>query len=69
MGTRAYRASRERCAPAGRRHQSEDMDLEQLRATCEARVEALRLPHRFSTRDLRDAVAEQRGRPIVLRPP
>ncbi|MBT2470342.1 regulator component [Streptomyces sp. ISL-66] len=44
------------------------MDLEQLRATCEARVEALRLPHRFSTRDLRDAVAEQRGRPIILRP-
>ncbi|MFF3085716.1 DUF6545 domain-containing protein [Streptomyces nojiriensis] len=44
------------------------MDLEQLRAACEARVEALRLPHRFSTRDLRDAVAEQRGRPIVLRP-
>ncbi|MER6447314.1 DUF6545 domain-containing protein [Streptomyces venezuelae] len=44
------------------------MDLEQLRATCEARVEALRLPHRFSTRDLRDAVAAQRGRPIVLRP-
>ncbi|MFJ3829001.1 DUF6545 domain-containing protein [Streptomyces sp. NPDC090046] len=44
------------------------MDLEQLRASCEARVEALGLPHRFSTRDLRDAVAEQRGRPIVLRP-
>ncbi|MFB6560564.1 MAB_1171c family putative transporter [Streptomyces sp. NPDC056400] len=44
------------------------MDLEQLRAACEARVEALRLPHRFSTRDLRDAVAEQRGRPIILRP-
>ncbi|MET4671165.1 MULTISPECIES: DUF6545 domain-containing protein [Streptomyces] len=44
------------------------MDFEQLRAACEARVEALRLPHRFSTRDLRDAVAEQRGRPIILRP-
>ncbi|MFE3183375.1 DUF6545 domain-containing protein [Streptomyces violascens] len=44
------------------------MDLEQLRATGEARVEALRLPHHFSTRDLRDAVAEQRGRPIALRP-
>ncbi|MFB7262226.1 regulator component [Streptomyces nojiriensis] len=44
------------------------MDLEQLRAACEARVEALRLPHRFSTRDLRDAVAGQRGRPIILRP-
>lgn len=28
------------------------MDLEQLRASCEARVEALGLPHRFSTRDL-----------------
>ncbi|WP_030719480.1 hypothetical protein [Streptomyces sp. NRRL S-237] len=27
------------------------MDLEQLRASCEARVEALGLPHRFSTRD------------------
>ncbi|MFJ3963366.1 hypothetical protein [Streptomyces sp. NPDC090036] len=44
------------------------MDLEQLRATCEARAESLRLPHRFSTRDLRDAVAEQRGRPITRRP-
>ncbi|MET7874042.1 tyrosine-type recombinase/integrase [Streptomyces cyaneofuscatus] len=44
------------------------MDFEQLRAACEARVEALGLPHRFSTRDLRDAVAEQRGRPIILRP-
>ncbi|MFF4260685.1 hypothetical protein ACFY7Y_13625 [Streptomyces virginiae] len=40
------------------------MDLEQLRASCEARVEALGLPHRFSTRDLRDTVAERRGRPM-----
>ncbi|WP_405977439.1 MAB_1171c family putative transporter [Streptomyces sp. NBC_00158] len=44
------------------------MDLEQLRARCEARAEALGLPHRFSTRDLRDAVAELRGRPVILRP-
>lgn len=46
-----------------------DMDLERLRRTCEERVDALGLPHRFNTRDLCDAVAEKRGRPIILRPP
>ncbi|WP_079123754.1 regulator component [Streptomyces sp. NBRC 110611] len=44
------------------------MDPEQLRAVCEQRVRALRLPHRFTTRDLCDAVADLRGRPIVLKP-
>ncbi|MGV9785858.1 regulator component [Streptomyces sp. NPDC003435] len=44
------------------------MDLERLRTACEERVAALRLPHRFSTRDLCDAVAAERGRPIILRP-
>lgn len=44
------------------------MDLKQLRAACEARVEALQLPHRFNTRDLCDAVSAVRGRPIILRP-
>ncbi|MGY4954755.1 regulator component [Streptomyces nigrescens] len=44
------------------------MDLRQLRAACEARVEALQLPHRFTTRNLCEAVSELRGRPIILRP-
>ncbi|MHC0429454.1 regulator component [Streptomyces sp. O3] len=44
------------------------MDLERLRSACEERVAALRLPHRFNTRDLCDAVAALRGRPILLRP-
>ncbi|GHE45364.1 regulator component [Streptomyces capitiformicae] len=44
------------------------MDLGRLRRECEERVAALRLPHRFNTRDLCDAVAQKRGRPIILRP-
>ncbi|MGP4001363.1 regulator component [Streptomyces sp. 8N706] len=44
------------------------MDHEQLRAQCEERVRALHLPHRCSTRDLRDAVATMRGKPIILKP-
>ncbi|MFE9254192.1 regulator component [Streptomyces sp. NPDC006879] len=44
------------------------MHLGQLRAACEERVAALGLPHRFSTRDLRDAASEAIGRPILLRP-
>ncbi|MFE1556543.1 hypothetical protein ACFW6V_16370 [Streptomyces sp. NPDC058734] len=43
------------------------MDLEQLRAPCGARIEALRLPHRSGTRGPHDAVAEPRGRPAVRR--
>jgi hypothetical protein len=44
------------------------MELERLRAQCEERVGALHLPHRCTTRDLRDAVAALRGKPIVLKP-
>jgi hypothetical protein len=44
------------------------MELDRLRAACERRVDALELPHRFTTRDLCDAVARLRGRPVVLRP-
>lgn len=44
------------------------MELDRLRAACERRVDALQLPHRFTTRDLCDAVARTRGRPVVLRP-
>jgi hypothetical protein len=44
------------------------MELDRLRAACERRVEALKLPHRFTTRDLCGAVARMRGRPVILRP-
>ncbi|QKW53569.1 regulator component [Streptomyces buecherae] len=44
------------------------VDESGLRELCEKQVDLLRLPHRFSTRELRDAVAELRGKPIVLRP-
>lgn len=39
-----------------------------LRRACEKRVESLRLPHRFTTRQLREAITELRGKPIILRP-
>ncbi|MER0241050.1 regulator component [Streptomyces sp. HSW2009] len=39
-----------------------------LRESCERQVDLLGLPHRFSTRELRDAVAKLRGKPIVLNP-
>ncbi|MFF3556224.1 regulator component [Streptomyces tsukubensis] len=44
------------------------MELERLRVQCEERLAALRLPHRCTTRDLRDAVAALRGKPIILKP-
>ncbi|MGK9465093.1 regulator component (plasmid) [Streptomyces sp. G6] len=40
----------------------------QLRSWCEEQVDLLRLPHRFSTRELREAIAEKRGKPIILQP-
>ncbi|PGH49702.1 regulator component [Streptomyces sp. Ru87] len=44
------------------------MEHHRLRSACEERVRRLGLPHRFDTEQLCDAVAAQRGRPIVLRP-
>lgn len=40
----------------------------QLRNACETRLSALKLPHRFGTGQLCDAVAAERGKPIILRP-
>ncbi|MEU5655074.1 regulator component [Streptomyces sp. NPDC047737] len=45
-----------------------EIDVSRLRASCEEQVDHLSLPHRFSTRDLRDAIADLRGKPIVLAP-
>ncbi|MFD6153588.1 regulator component [Streptomyces sp. NPDC060243] len=39
-----------------------------LRAACEKLVDRLALPHGFSTRELCQAIAARRGRPIKLRP-
>ncbi|KNB53489.1 hypothetical protein [Streptomyces caatingaensis] len=41
---------------------------DRLRTACSERLEALNLPHRFGTQQLCDAVAELRGKPIILRP-
>lgn len=41
---------------------------DQLRKSCEVLVDSLRLPYRFTTRELRDAITALRGKPIVLRP-
>ncbi|WP_338676764.1 regulator component [Streptomyces sp. SCSIO 30461] len=43
-------------------------DQNRLRKWCEEQVDRLRLPYRFSTRELREAIAEQRGKPIILKP-
>ncbi|WP_385618193.1 regulator component [Streptomyces sp. P8-A8] len=45
-----------------------DIDERRLRKVCEERVDLLNLPHRFTTRGLRDAIADLRGKPIVLKP-
>lgn len=39
-----------------------------LRKSCEEHINRLSLPHRFTTRTLRDAIAELRGKPILLKP-
>jgi hypothetical protein len=44
------------------------MGKSQIRASCEDLLDGLDLPHRFTTRQLVDAVAELRGKPIVLQP-
>lgn len=43
------------------------MHKTQIRTACEERLARLELPHRFSTDQLRDAVAALRGKPIVFR--
>ncbi|MFH9734375.1 regulator component [Streptomyces sp. NPDC017260] len=43
-------------------------DESRLRDWCEEQVDLLRLPYRFSTRELRDAISEQHGKPIILKP-
>ncbi|WP_330457428.1 regulator component [Streptomyces sp. NBC_00820] len=43
-------------------------DESRLRLTCEDRVDLLNLPYRFTTRDLREAIAAIRGKPIILKP-
>jgi len=39
-----------------------------LRASYAERIDELSLPYRFTTRELRDAIAALRGKPIMLRP-
>ncbi|WP_371790396.1 regulator component [Streptomyces sp. NBC_01471] len=43
-------------------------DQGRLRKSCEAQVDLLHLPHRFTTRELRDAIAALRGKCIILKP-
>jgi hypothetical protein len=43
------------------------IDGSQLRKSCEKQVDLLHLPHRFSTRELREAIAALRGKPIILK--
>ena len=45
-----------------------ETDKGRLRRSCEKQVDLLRLPHRFSTRELREAIAALRGKPIILTP-
>ncbi|MEU0629126.1 regulator component [Streptomyces sp. NPDC005989] len=45
-----------------------DSDERRLRRSCEKQVDLLNLPHRFSTRELREAIAARRGKPIILKP-
>lgn len=45
-----------------------ESDEGRLRKWCEEQVDRLRLPHRFTTRELRDAITALRGKPIVLKP-
>ena len=44
------------------------LNRNRLRKSCEAQIDRLGLPYRFSTRELRDAITAVRGKPIVLRP-
>lgn len=46
----------------------QETDESRLRKWCERQVDLLHLPYRFSTRELRGAIAGHRGKPIVLRP-
>ncbi|MFC9112206.1 regulator component [Streptomyces sp. NPDC057092] len=46
----------------------QEIDRCRRRDWCEEQVDRLRLPHRFSTRDLRESISALRGKSIVLRP-
>ncbi|MBP0456132.1 regulator component [Streptomyces montanisoli] len=43
-------------------------DESRLRRCCEKQIDQLRLPYRFTTRELCAAIADLRGKPIVLKP-
>ncbi|WP_435175135.1 regulator component [Actinacidiphila sp. bgisy145] len=45
-----------------------EVEDNRLRTACEEQVDRLRLPHRFTTRDLRDSIAALRDKPILLKP-
>ncbi|MEU6285185.1 regulator component [Streptomyces sp. NPDC047028] len=45
-----------------------EIDGSRLRTWCEEQVDRLHLPHRFTTRELRESIATLRGKPIVLKP-
>ncbi|MFJ5938595.1 regulator component [Streptomyces sp. NPDC093071] len=45
-----------------------EVDERRLRNWCEEQIDLLRLPHRFSTRELCKAIADRRGKPIILKP-
>lgn len=45
-----------------------ELDDRLLRKWCEDQVDLLDLPHRFSTRELREAISVIRGKPIILKP-
>lgn len=39
-----------------------------VRESYERRIDSLRLPHRFTTRELSDAIAQRRGKAILVKP-
>ncbi len=45
-----------------------EADVSRLRNWCEEQIDLLLLPHRFSTRELCEAISDRRGKPIVLKP-
>ncbi|MDX3866905.1 hypothetical protein [Streptomyces europaeiscabiei] len=45
-----------------------EINESQLLKSCEEQVDRLRLPYRFSTRELHEAIAALRGKPIILKP-
>lgn len=47
---------------------TQGIDESQLRDCCEQLIDHLRLPHRFSTGQLCEAISRLRGKPIILKP-